>query len=83
MTVINTHACEKAALSAPYMHDGSLATLEEVIEFYDRGGRPNPNLSGEIQPLRLTLREKEGLVAFLRALTGNSSARSNFRTSNF
>jgi hypothetical protein len=54
-----------------------------VIEFYDRGGRPNPNLSGEIQPLRLTLRGKEGLVAFLRALTGNSSARSNFRTSNF
>ena len=70
-----TPTLRDVALTAPYMHDGSLATLEEVIEFYDRGGRPNPNLSGEIQPLRLTVQEKEGLVAFLRALTGNLGRR--------
>ena len=57
-------------LSAPYMHDGSLATLEDVIDFYDRGGRPNPNLSPEIRPLQLSGDEKQHLVAFLRALTG-------------
>ena len=41
------------ALTAPYMHDGSLTTLEEVIDFYDVGGRPNPNLSPLIRPLFL------------------------------
>lgn len=56
--------------TAPYMHDGSEDTLEGVIEFYDRGGVPNPNLAGEIQPLQLTAAEKSALVAFLRALTG-------------
>jgi cytochrome c peroxidase len=54
----------------PYMHDGSEDTLEAVIDFYDRGGVPNPNLSGEIRPLQLTPAEKSALLAFLRALTG-------------
>jgi cytochrome c peroxidase len=40
-----TPSLRNVARSAPYMHDGSLATLEEVVEFYDRGGRANPNLS--------------------------------------
>ena len=52
------------------MHDGSLATLEEVVEFYNGGARPNPWVDSEIQPLRLTQDEKRGLVAFLRSLTG-------------
>lgn len=56
--------------TAPYMHDGSEATLRDVIEFYDRGGRPNPWLSKEMRPLGLTDAEKQDLLAFLEALTG-------------
>jgi hypothetical protein len=41
-----------------------------VIDFYDRGGRPNPNLDSEIRPLRLTEEEKKALASFLRALNG-------------
>jgi cytochrome c peroxidase len=54
--------------SWPYMHDGSLNTLEEVIEFYDRGGGPNPNLDPKIKPLGLTEEEKKEILAFLRTL---------------
>jgi cytochrome c peroxidase len=54
--------------TGPYMHDGSLATLEEVIEFYDLGGRPNPYLSPRLRPLFLTSYEKAALVAFLHSL---------------
>jgi cytochrome c peroxidase len=54
--------------TGPYMHDGSLATLEEVIEFYDRGGRANPYLSPLLRPLYLASYEKAALVAFLRSL---------------
>ena len=64
----------QVAQTAPYMHDGSLATLEEVIELYDRGGDPNPWLDPEMRPLNLTSREKSDLVAFLRALTGEPPA---------
>jgi cytochrome c peroxidase len=53
------------------MHDGSLRTLEEVIEFYDRAGNPNPRLDAEIRPLRLTAAEKQALLAFLRSLSGS------------
>ena len=56
--------------TAPYMHDGSLRSLEEVIEFYDRGANPNPTLDPEIRPLNLTLDEKAALLAFLRAQRG-------------
>ena len=52
------------------MHDGSIATLEEVIEHYDGGGSPNPSLDEEIAPLGLTAAEKGDLLAFLRSLTG-------------
>jgi len=57
-------------LTAPYMHDGSEATLLDVIEFYNRGGNENPNLSGEMRPLNLTDQEKQDLVEFLKSLTG-------------
>jgi cytochrome c peroxidase len=56
--------------TAPYMHDGSLATLEEVVEFYDGGGHPNPVLDPLIRPLGLNGNEKSALVSFLRALSG-------------
>jgi cytochrome c peroxidase len=65
-----TPTLREISRTAPYMHDGSLARLGDVIEFYDRGGRPNPNLDSEIRPLRLTAGEKSALLAFLRALSG-------------
>jgi cytochrome c peroxidase len=58
------------ARTAPYMHDGSLPTLEDVIDFYSDGGRPNPHLDAEIRPRRFTPEEKRVLTAFLRSLTG-------------
>ena len=56
--------------TAPYMHDGSIRTLEDVVDFYDAGGRANPFLDTEIRPLGLTRLEKRQLASFLRALTG-------------
>ncbi len=65
-----TPTLREIARTAPYMHDGSLQTLEEVIEFYDRGGNPNPYLDPDLRPLNLTAEEKGALVAFLRSLNG-------------
>lgn len=60
--------------TAPYMHDGSIATLEEVIDFYSDAGRPNPNLDSEIRPRNFTTEEKRALLAFLRSFNGRVSA---------
>jgi cytochrome c peroxidase len=57
--------------TAPYMHDGSESTLMEVIEFYVKGGIKNPQLSADMKPLELTSSEKQDLVDFLHALTGD------------
>ena len=65
-----TPTLRQISSTAPYMHDGSLRTLEEVVEFYDRGGNKNPHLDSEITPLRLAPEEKRALVAFLKALSG-------------
>jgi cytochrome c peroxidase len=54
----------------PYMHNGVFQSLEEVIDFYDRGGGAVAGKSPLIQPLGLTAKEKHDLLAFLRALTG-------------
>lgn len=56
--------------TAPYMHDGSEATLMEVVEFYVKGGIKNPQLSADMKPLNLTSSEKQDLVEFMHALTG-------------
>jgi len=56
--------------TAPYMHDGSLATLEEVVAFYSRGGNANPYQDERIRRIDLTPREQQALVAFLRTFTG-------------
>ena len=58
------------ARTAPYMHDGSLATLDAVVDYYDRGGNANPGLDPIVRPIRLALDDKRALVAFLRALSG-------------
>jgi cytochrome c peroxidase len=65
-----TPTLREVARTAPYMHDGSFATLEEVVEFYDGGGRPNPRLDPEIRPRHLTNEEKRQLAAFLKSLSG-------------
>ena len=65
-----TPTVRNVALSAPYMHDGSLATLEDVVEWYDKGGHPNPHQSDKIRPLKLTAEEKADLVEFMKACTG-------------
>jgi len=63
------------ALTAPYMHDGSEATLAAVIEFYNRGGNTNPWLDGGMRPLNLTDQEKADLVALLETFTSTDLAR--------
>lgn len=56
-------------LTSPFMHDGSIQTLEEVVEHYNSGGASNPNKSNLIQALSLTETEQLELVAFLKSLT--------------
>lgn len=65
-----TPTLREAPRTAPYMHDGSLRTLEEVVDFYDRGGNRNPWIDEQITPLHLTIFEKHALVAFLQTLSG-------------
>jgi cytochrome c peroxidase len=60
----------EAARTPPYMHDGSLKTIEEVLDYYDKGGKPNPALDPEIRELHLTAEEKSALAAFLQSLSG-------------
>lgn len=55
---------------APYMHDGSLATLRDVVEFYNRGGNPSPGASRRLRPLHLSQAEVDAVVAFLKSLNG-------------
>lgn len=64
-----TPSLRNAALTAPYMHDGSLLSLEQVIEFYDRGGDERATADSEMQPLKLSKAEQADLQAFLQALT--------------
>ncbi|RXH41705.1 cytochrome-c peroxidase [Bradyrhizobium zhanjiangense] len=69
-----TPTLRNVAQRAPYMHDGSVATLEDVIELYDRGGIDRPSRSPSIRPLFLTANEKTDLVAFLQTLSAASTA---------
>ena len=66
-----TPGLREIASRAPFMHDGSLATLEAVIEHYDRGGVDRPSRSDLMKPLALTSQEKTDLVVFLKTLTSN------------
>jgi cytochrome c peroxidase len=56
--------------TGPYMHDGSLKTLEEVVDYYDKGGTANRNLDSHIKQRHLTAQQKADLVAFLKSLSG-------------
>ena len=64
-----TPSLRNVSLTPPYMHNGTLSTLEEVVAFYNDGGIPNPLLDPLIRPLRLSSQEQTDLVAFLKALT--------------
>ena len=67
-----TPTLRNVELTAPYMHDGSLSSLEEVVRFYNRGGVMNELLDPLIHPLDLSEQEVHDLVEFLRGLTGDN-----------
>lgn len=67
-----TPTLREVSRTAPYMHNGTLKTLEEVIEFYNKGGGQAPNKTPMLKPLRLTSSEKAALVEFLKSLSGDA-----------
>lgn len=67
-----TPTLRNVELTAPYMHDGSLSTLLDVVAFYNRGGVPHDGLDPSIKPLGLGGEEMDDLAAFLRSLTGDT-----------
>lgn len=69
-----TPTLRNVALTAPYMHDGSIQTLREVMDFYNKGGVPNEVLSPLIKPLGLNDEEMDDVTAFLESLTGSNVA---------
>lgn len=70
-----TPTLRNVARSGPYMHDGSLRTLKEVVDFYDKGGEANRHLDPLMVRLKLSKTEKADLVAFLNSLTGSDNLR--------
>ena len=67
-----TPTLRDVAMRAPFMHDGSLGSLEAVVDHYDHGGIDRPSRDGAIHPLGLSPGEKVDLVAFMKTLTGSS-----------
>lgn len=72
-----TPQVRNAGITAPYMHDGSMPTLWDVIDHYNKGGEPNPYLDGGIEPLALSDKEVDQLVAFMFTLTDDRFANEN------
>jgi cytochrome c peroxidase len=75
-----TPTLRRISRTAPYMHDGSLPTLESVVDYYDRGGNKNPQLDLELRPLHLSHEEKRNLVSFLRSLGPATAKNAHRRT---
>ena len=69
-----TPTLRNIAKTGPYMHDGSLKTLKQVVDFYAGGGNSNPHLDPEIRQVKLTGAERDDLVEFLKSLTGEMPA---------
>ena len=65
-----TPSLREVSRRSPFMHDGSMATLSETVDHYNKGGIRNPALSPKMKPLKLTRAERQSLVAFMRALEG-------------
>jgi cytochrome c peroxidase len=74
MGAFKTPFLRDVLLTGPYMHDGSLETLWDVIEFFNKGGERNPFLDAEMKPLGLTASEVDDLANFLGALTSDRFA---------
>lgn len=72
-----TQGIANVGVTAPYMHDGSMRTLFDVMDHYNKGGEPNPFLDGGIEPLALDEREIEDLVAFMFSMTDHRFAEAN------
>jgi cytochrome c peroxidase len=70
MGAFKTPTVRNVTLTGPYMHDGSQKSLEEVVEWYDKGGHPNAHLSDKIKKLNLTGQDKKDLVEYMKSLTG-------------
>jgi cytochrome c peroxidase len=70
-----TPSLRNVELTAPYFHDGSAATLEDVVRYYVKGGNPNKNRDWQLEPVSLTESEQRELVAFLKALTSDDARR--------
>ena len=67
-----TPSLRNISLTSPYMHNGSLRSLETVVSFYNKGGIDNPLKDSLISPLNLTEQEQDDLVSFLKSLTGSN-----------
>ncbi|MHB8422164.1 MAG: cytochrome-c peroxidase [Leptospirales bacterium] len=79
-----TPSLRNVALTAPYMHDGVFRTLNQVVDFYDRGGGKTPFAKDAlIVPLHLSKREKADLISFLQSLSGETAKQKSFRASHF
>ena len=72
LALFKVPSLRNVALTAPYMHDGSLNTLEEVLDHYAAGGQHHPNQSQHVHGFELKPEEKQAVLSFLRALTDSS-----------
>ena len=70
-----TPSLRNVELTAPYFHDGSAATLADVVRFYVKGGNENPNRDWQLEPVPLTEIEQRDLIEFLKALTSDDARR--------
>jgi cytochrome c peroxidase len=66
-----TPSLREVSRTGPYMHNGMLATLEDVVAFYNRGGGPHPNKTPQLRPLGLSATEARDLIEFLQSLSGD------------
>jgi cytochrome c peroxidase len=67
-----TPTLRNVAETGPYMHDGKIKTLDDVVQYYAGHGNSNPNLDKEMKKIHLSAQDRSDLVAFLRSLTGNA-----------
>jgi len=74
-----TPSLRNVELTAPYFHDGSAATLEDVVRYYIKGGNQNPNRDWQLEPVALNEEEQRNLVEFLKALTSDEARRVTVR----
>ncbi|HET8676971.1 MAG TPA: cytochrome-c peroxidase, partial [Blastocatellia bacterium] len=70
-----TPSLRNVELTAPYFHDGSAATLLDVVRYYVRGGNESPSRDWELHAVQLTEAEQQDLVEFLKSLTGDEARR--------